>query len=332
MTDIVAAMGPAFLGTRFRRLGERMQAGAAAVIAEAGLPLQTGQMGVIAALRLGPRSVGDLAEETGVSQPGITRVVAQLKQLGMVEAIPAADQRTRSIALSAAGRQAAERIATQVWPRVGQAAEQLLAKVRPGFLDELAEIEAELAQASIGERAARLAPAPLRLRPFAPELASQFRAINLEWITAMFALEETDRYVLDNPVETIIEPGGDILFVEAPGLGIVGTCALRPDGAGGLELTKMGVREAARGLKAGEFLLARAIERAGELNALELYLLTNRKCAAAIHLYEKLGFMHDAGVMVRRGGDYARCDVAMLYTGGAAVGFPTSSGPANIEG
>jgi hypothetical protein len=49
------------------------------------------------------------------------------------------------------------------------------------------------------------------------------------------------------------------------------------------------------------------------MGAEKLYLLSNRKSEAAIHLYEKLGFVHDAGVMRDYGGRYARCDVAMLY-------------------
>jgi len=156
----------------------------------------------------------------------------------------------------------------------------------------------------------------LTLREFDDSLAAEFHDINAEWIEAMFTLEPTDREVLENPRERIVEPGGAILFVEAGGLGIVGACALQKTGPGAFELTKMGVRESARGLKAGEFLLAGVLDRARDLGAEKLYLLTNRKCAAAIHLYEKLGFAHDAGIMQEFGARYARCDVAMRYRGG----------------
>lgn len=80
----------------------------------------------------------------------------------------------------------------------------------------------------------------------------------------------------------------------------------------------MGVRTSARGLKAGEFLLVATIARAFAMGAARLYLLTNRKSAAAIHLYEKLGFVHDAGIMDEFGRRYQRCDVAMLYRGAFA--------------
>ena len=153
----------------------------------------------------------------------------------------------------------------------------------------------------------------LTLHDFRDDLAHHFHDINAEWITTMFRLEATDREVLENPRSRIIESGGQILFVEAPGMGIVGACALQKTGPTSYELTKMGVRETVRGLKAGEFLLAAVIRRAGELGADPLYLLTNAKCAPAIHLYEKLGFRHDADIMAKYDARYERCDVAMRY-------------------
>ncbi len=153
----------------------------------------------------------------------------------------------------------------------------------------------------------------LRLVDYAPALASLFHDINAQWIEAMFVMEPHDREVLRDPDTHILSPGGQILFVEAEGRGIVGTCALMPNREAGVELTKMGVIEAARGLKAGEFLLDAMIDRAAALPVDELYLLTNRQCAAAVHLYEKLGFVHDADIMRRFGSSYDRCDVAMSY-------------------
>ena len=114
----------------------------------------------------------------------------------------------------------------------------------------------------------------LVVREFEDALAPAFHDINAEWIGAMFRLEPTDLEVLRAPV-----------FCRAQ----------------------------ARGLKAGEFLLHAMIARAQALGADPLYLLTNRACAAAIHLYEKCGFAHDAGVMAAYGARYARCDVAMLH-------------------
>lgn len=160
-------------------------------------------------------------------------------------------------------------------------------------------------------------PPGLRIVEFTDALAGHFRSINEEWLTAMYQPEAVDIEVLANPRRIIIDPGGAILFVEAEGLGIVGACALKKTDEGEFELTKMGVLEAARGRQAGAFLLIAIIARARALGARTLYLLSNRKSAAAIHLYEKHGFAHDEEIMRRFGAHYARCDVAMRYVGDA---------------
>ncbi|WP_374136711.1 GNAT family N-acetyltransferase [Sphingomonas sp.] len=153
----------------------------------------------------------------------------------------------------------------------------------------------------------------LILREYSDELAPHFHDINAEWIEAMFVMEDLDRAILRDPRGKIIDPGGVILFVEAVGIGIVGTCALKRSGDGDFELTKMGVRSDARGLGAGAFLLAETIARARVMGADKLYLLTSNRCEAAIHLYEQAGFEHDTEIMRDYGACYDRCDVAMRY-------------------
>jgi N-acetylglutamate synthase-like GNAT family acetyltransferase len=155
----------------------------------------------------------------------------------------------------------------------------------------------------------------LRIVEFRDELAPAFHDINAEWITSMFVMEDVDRHVLQNPRETIIDPGGAILFVELEGTGIVGAGALRWSEPGQLELTKMGVKSGLRGLKAGEFLLDALIARAATMQSERLYLLTSKRCEAAIHLYEKVGFEHDAELLAAARHHYDRCDVAMTYRG-----------------
>lgn len=313
MRDVIADMGPSFLGSRLKRLAERMQAGAMKSIVDAGLPLQSGHMAVLAALRGGAMTIGQLAEAIGISQPGVTRSVGQMAKLGMLADVRATDQRTRLVALTAAGHAAALQAATDLWPRIGMAAEELMSGLASDFMAQIAVIERELDKATIAERAAVAQPGGLGLREFDDALARDFHDINAQWISSMFTLEATDREVLENPRARIIEPGGAVLFVESPGLGVVGTCALQKTGDSSFELTKMGVRESARGLKAGEFLLDAMIDRAYAMGSEKLYLLTNKNCAAAIHLYEKRGFVHDPEIMAQYGARYERCDVAMLH-------------------
>ncbi len=151
----------------------------------------------------------------------------------------------------------------------------------------------------------------LEVLPYSPDLNQAFYDINAEWISNMFTLEELDEKVLRNPKEMILDKGGFIFFIKHPELGVVGTCALRKTGDGEFELTKMGVLEKARGLKAGETLLQHVINFVREQKIPYCYLMTNKNCQAAIHLYEKNGFIHDANVLEKFGWQYDRCNVAM---------------------
>ncbi len=148
---------------------------------------------------------------------------------------------------------------------------------------------------------------------FTPALSEYFKLINEQWIGQMFAMEASDFEILNDPQKIIIDKGGKVYFAQHATLGIVGTCALLKKDHSSFELTKMGVMESARGLKIGEALLAYVIAQAKPLQIENLYLLTNKKCEAAIHLYEKHGFKHDSQTMARYANKYQRADVAMRY-------------------
>jgi len=171
---------------------------------------------------------------------------------------------------------------------------------------------------------------PLRFHPYEPALAGAFEAINTEWLEELFEVEESDVETLQNP-DRIVAAGGEIWFAELmnaakPGDplhvdSVVGCAALRriepplaePD-EGLFELTKMGVLASARGNKVGEPLLLQVLERARENPAIRrLFLLTSKKCEAAIHLYEKHGWQHDQAMLDRFGHVYRRSNVGMIY-------------------
>ena len=313
--DVLSEQGHLFLGSRLKRLAERMQGDVIRVAEAAGLPIQPSQYPLLATLdRDGSLTIAELTLTLQLTQPTITRAVSRLVEMGLVSVDRVhRDQRHKTVSLTDAGKAAMARSRLLVWPGIKAAVRDMVDGLDGPLLDQIGRIEAALAARSLDVRARDAAPPPLAIREFSDTLAADFRDINLQWIEAMYRVEPTDRDVLDHPRARIIDPGGTILFVEAQGLGIVGTCALQKTGDRRFELTKMGVLESARGLKAGEFLLRAMIARSEEMGAELLYLLSNKKSAAAIHLYEKLGFRHDEEIMAEYGVRYARCDVAMRY-------------------
>lgn len=309
--DVLAAEGGVMLGSRLKRLAERLQAGAELIGRDCGLPTQPGQMPLLTALwRRGPLSVGEAAELAGVSQPAISRVARQLIGMALVESTgEEGDRRVRRLALTARGKAVMEAAGTTLWPRVRAAVAE--ACDVEALLEHVAALEQALAERPLERR-----PGPgFAIRPFRDDLASDFARINRQWIEAMYALEPVDEAQLGDPKREIIDPGGDILFVEDPELGIVGTCGLLKTGPGEFELIKMAVVPEARGRGAGEFLLRATVERAFAMGAERLFLLTNSKSEAAIRMYRRNGFVDDPEILAAQGAEYARCDVAMRYAG-----------------
>lgn len=309
--DLLAGFGVGFLGSRLKRLAERMQADAAEVARSLDLPVQPAQMSLLMTIRLhGPIAVGELAERLQLAQPTVTRALGTLGDFVEARPVPG-DGRSRRLALTDKGEALLARVQTELLPRIEPAAAELVEGLDGDFMQGLAKVEQRLAEASLLTRIERAGAPAMWARDFSDDLAEAFYRINAEWIQDMFALEENDIALLSNPRELILDKGGVVLFAETPDLGVVGTCALMVSKDGWVELTKMGVLRSARGLKVGEYLLAKTLERAASLGMDKVYLLTNRKCAAAIHLYEKLGFAHDAEIMRLFGARYERCDVAM---------------------
>lgn len=146
----------------------------------------------------------------------------------------------------------------------------------------------------------------LTVLPFSPDLAKYFRSINQPWVEEHFALEPIDIAQFERPEETIILPGGTIIFAELNGE-IVGTVALHKSEDSTFEMIKMGVLPTYQGKGIGMFLAKKIIDKAKEMGAKKLVLYSNTKLKAALKLYEKLGFTH----AMPEEGKYCRCDVKM---------------------
>ena len=147
---------------------------------------------------------------------------------------------------------------------------------------------------------------------FEPVYAPYFRSLNVEWLEKYYRIEAIDEEVLSNPREKIIQPGGDILFALLGGC-VAGTVALKHDGDGVYELTKMAVTSNYQGLGLGRKLLEACVKRYRQLGGSLLYLESQRRLKPALRLYESSGFRHAPRP---RPSAYQRADVYMVYEPG----------------
>lgn len=135
---------------------------------------------------------------------------------------------------------------------------------------------------------------------------TEFIQLNESWITHYFKLEDSDRALAANPAK-IIEDGGYIFSLVDDGH-VVGVCALFKDSDTVFQLARMAVKKELRGNGYGDVLLNAAIAKLREINANQVYLLSNTILTPAINLYKKHGF---TVFSLGQHPVYARCDIVM---------------------
>lgn len=151
----------------------------------------------------------------------------------------------------------------------------------------------------------------LRIVDFAPRWREDFARLNLEWLQRWFVVEPIDHEVLHDPETHLLADGGRVLFaVDADGRAL-GTVALKHEGDGVFELTKMAVAPESRGLGVGRVLMLGALDAYRELGGRELFLESSSQLGPALKLYESVGFVHHPAP--RPGSHYARADVYMVW-------------------
>ena len=149
----------------------------------------------------------------------------------------------------------------------------------------------------------------MRYIDFQPEHAAAFKALNVAWISKLFAVEAKDLEVLDAPVARIIDAGGHIVMA-TDGDEPVGCCALMLLPDGGFEVGKMAVADSHKGRGIGNGLMQAGVDKAKAVGAPRLYLETNSSLAPALAVYRRHGFVEITDP-ARTVSPYARADVWM---------------------
>lgn len=130
-----------------------------------------------------------------------------------------------------------------------------------------------------------------RIVDYLPEHQLYFERFNRLWIEELFEMEPVDEWVLTNPDQAILEPGGAILMAEYDGV-IAGTVGLRKVDEDCYEFTKMAVDPNFRRKGIAEAISYASFRKAAALGAKKVILYSNTKNAGAVTLYEKIGFRH----------------------------------------
>jgi putative acetyltransferase len=151
----------------------------------------------------------------------------------------------------------------------------------------------------------------IRIADYDPRWRGDFARLNLDWLERYFVVEPIDREVLSDPETHILAGGGRVLFAVDDSDRAIGTVALKHEGGGVYELTKMAVDPASQGLGIGRQLMVAALDAFDAMQGTELFLESSRTLSTALRLYESVGFRHRTAP--RPGSHYARADVYMVW-------------------
>lgn len=152
--DVVRSLGYLCLGSRLKRIGERLQAETQIMLDGLDPPIQSSHHPILAALdHLGPLTIGELAQSVGIAQPGMTRAIAGLSEAGVVEIGRAEDdRRVRIVSLTPKGEALVARAWHEAWPQIERAVAQLCGERTGPLLQQLAAIEDGLAEKPLHRR------------------------------------------------------------------------------------------------------------------------------------------------------------------------------------
>ncbi|WP_196502375.1 MarR family transcriptional regulator [Aestuariivirga litoralis] len=153
MEDVVKAEGYLTLGSRFRRLGERLQADVQLMADSHGIDIPSSlftSMHIIDSK--GTISVGELAEALGMSQPGATRIVNQLQRLSLASVKAGKDRRVKQVSLTRKAKAAVAKSRAGLWPCVERAVADACKPLKGDLLTMLDALEKSLDAVPLLER------------------------------------------------------------------------------------------------------------------------------------------------------------------------------------
>jgi len=316
----LSELGLLALGSRSKALSERLYGLADRIYRGRDLPLQGRWLPVLRLLAdRGPHTVGDIASEIGQSHAAVSQLADKLVSDGwLVATADARDGRRRVLAVTVKTEQAI-RDAVPVWRELRELLEQRCEQAGIDLLGTFERFERVLDEPIADQVIARCVARerePVRIAGYDVRWRDDFRRLNEAWLEKYFSIEDIDRHVLSNPESEILDDGGVILFA-LRGEQAVGTCALKRQGPGRYELTKMAVDEGHQGLGLGRRLIDAAIAEFQRLRGRTLYLETNDRLAPALALYRSSGFEQQPTGMP--GSKYQRSNVYMIWRGQAGV-------------
>ncbi|ADZ91502.1 bifunctional helix-turn-helix transcriptional regulator/GNAT family N-acetyltransferase [Marinomonas mediterranea] len=307
-------------GSRLKRLSDFLYGEVQAVYLASDTPISSTYFPILRLLSFeGALGVVEISEKLGISHPAVSKQVNKMvRDALLVKKADSLDQRKTLLALSDSASQSMVR-AKPVLEAIDLELTRLIESfsLSSTFLASFTKVEQEVLSLGLAKQVVTQCKFQnkLELKPLSEVRVDSFRELNMSWLNQYFSgqITEEDRCVLETPIESIVEKGGEVWAAVVPeesasneegdnkesGYKVVGVFALRPSklglqaksGANEMELIKMAVTETEQGKGLGHYLLLHALRRTRALGSDKLVLETANKLVAAMKLYQGFGFV-----------------------------------------
>lgn len=293
MDDFFESAGKVATGSRLRLLTDMITRDNQQIYSLYNVDIQPKWYPVIAVLaENGSSTITEIAKIIGQTHPSVSYIVKELGTHKLVkEANDVTDKRQNRVMLSEQGEETWKKMKV-VLADVEMAVDELNRQSQFNLWGAISEWEQLLRKQSLLDRVRSVKEGKVIIVDYDDARHhNAYRALNEQWISQLFEIEDADRDVLEFPVERIINKGGFILMAEYMGE-VVGTFSIVKSYNKNYdyELAKFAVNPTVQGKGIGSKLMDACIERAHALGGTRLFLETNHNLQAAIHLYEKFGF------------------------------------------
>lgn len=155
--DSVRELGYLCLGSRLKRIGERLQADVQRLATANDIDVQAGHYPLLAAInQQGALTVGELVTALGIKQPGVTRSIRHLEKQGYIEIVRGEnDLRRKTVSLTASGKALVKKSQIAIWPCIESTLKELCDDQTGDLLELLDFVEDELTECSLERRVTR---------------------------------------------------------------------------------------------------------------------------------------------------------------------------------
>lgn len=312
--DILEQLGPLGFASRLRRLGERLHRDGSLIYKSQAVDFEARWFPVLYVLKdRSYMSITGIASAVGLTHPAVNQITTSMASHGLVSSLKDSDdERRRLVVLTDKGIELAKTL-EPIWSDIEAATREVTSITTHNAVEMLARVETALDETSMYERVmSRIKERQLKaveIVDYRPNYKHYFKSLNYEWLQEYFSVEPQDEEILSDPNGMIVKNGGMVFFALLDHE-VVGTAALRRHTDMVFELTKMAVTKSAQRKQVGTKVVTEIIRYSKNAGVNAIVLFTSPKLAAAISLYERVGFVQtdDPGVPFP---DYKRETIAM---------------------